>query len=172
MKAWIKWILITLTLAAVIHILAVMAVPYAVMFLLRMSTDREVNAIYHQAPVTAESRDVVRPSPDLLYSACPYDVSEKPLRISSPVPDTYFSISGFAANTDNFFVVSDRQVKSKQMEILLVGKGKPYPDAGDAQVVVAPTDLGVVLFRTLIKDRDKLNDLIKVQRQASCKPVE
>jgi len=45
------------------------------------------------------------------------------------------------------------------------------PHAGNTQVVVAPTDKGVFLLRSLIEDEDKLGDLIKVQKLATCRPL-
>ena len=170
MKGRVKWILTTFVLAAVIHVLTVIAIPYGIMLALKFKADRKVNTLFHAPRVTAESRRVVRPSPDLLYSACVYDVSKEALRFTAPVPDTYWSLSFFASNTDNFFVVNDRGVKSKLVKILLVGSNTPYPGPGDAQVVISPTNKGVAIFRILIKNEDRLNDLIQVQKQATCRP--
>lgn len=173
MKNWVKWILATFVLAVVIHVVTVIAIPSGIMLALRLKSDRagrEVNILFHAPRVTAESRRVVRPSPDLLYSACVYDVSKVALRFMAPVPDTYWSLSFFASNTDNFFVVNDRGVKSKVVKLLLVGSNTSYTDPGDAQVVVSPTNKGVALFRILIKDEDRVNDLIQVQKQATCRP--
>lgn len=172
MKSWIKWILATIILAAIIHVVIVKSIPYYIMKRLGTKSVHRVNTIIHAPPTSADFRRVVRPSPDLLYSACGYDVSERPLRITAVVPgDTYFSISAFSANTDNFFALNDRQVKSKQMEIILVKKGTDYPGAGSAKVVETPTDRGIVLFRMLIKDRARLDEYIRLQKQASCGPV-
>ena len=172
MKNWVKWILATVILAAVIHLVTVIAIPYGIMLSLKLKSDkanRKVNTLFHAPRVTAESRRVVRPSPDLLYSACGYDVSKEALRFTVPIPDTYWSLSFFASNTDNFFVVNDRDVKSKHIKILLVGSNTSYPDPGDAQVVVSPTNKGVAIFRILITDEDRLNHLIQVQKQATCR---
>lgn len=54
---------------------------------------------------------------------------------------------------------------------MLVGPGMAAPHAENAQVVVAPTNKGVFLLRSLIEDEDKLGDLIKVQRLATCRPL-
>ncbi len=173
MKARLAWILVTVMLAALFHVLTVNAYPYYVMYRLAQKRQGTVNTITHRPPTTAESRAVVRPSPDLLYSACGYDVREKPLRITARVPDnTYWSLSIFAANTDNFFVINDRQVESKRIEVILVGEGNPRPDARDAITVEAPTDVGAVLFRTLVTDEEKIDDLIEIQKQAKCAPLE
>jgi uncharacterized membrane protein len=44
------------------------------------------------------------------------------------------------------------------------------PNAENAKIVVAPTEKGVILLRMLITDEDKVNDLKKIQRSATCRP--
>lgn len=174
MRRWLFRILATLALAAVFHVLTVRAVPTLTMIDLgRKGKDmgRIVNVLYHQPRVTADSRVVVRPSPDLLYSVCAYDVSKAPLRISASVPDTYWSLSFFASNTDNFFVTNDREVKTNPVDILLVGPGTSYKNPGNLQVVASPSTRGVALIRILITDEDTIEELTQIQRQASCRPV-
>lgn len=173
MKSTLKWAAATFALAVVIHILALAAVPRVVMLLASQRIlnkyDAGVNTLLHAPRVTVDSRDVVKPSSDLLYSLCVYDVSARPMRISAPVPDTYWSISFYQTNTDNFFVLNDRQAKASSVEIVLVGPNMPVPDTADAEVVVAPTAKGIFLLRSLIMDEGKLDDLIKIQKMASCK---
>jgi len=175
MKAWIPWIVATLVLAAIFHLATVMAIPHLVMktahkrILKRAGS--QVNTLIHSPRVTVESRTVVRPSPDLLYSVCVYDVSEKPLQITAPVPDTYWSLSFYQPNTDNFYVLNDRQAKTNPVEIVLVGPNMRVPDIANAEIVVAPTEKGIFLLRTLIMDEDKLENLIWIQKKASCKSL-
>jgi len=128
--------------------------------------------LYHQPRVTAASRFVVRPSPDLLYSVCAYDVSKAPLLISASVPDTYWSLSFFASNTDNFFVVNDQEVKASPVDILLVGPGMAHKNSGNARVVASPSNRGVALIRILIAGENRIEELTKIQRQAFCRPVD
>ncbi len=133
-------------------------------------SDSEINTMVHSPRVTVDSRQVVKPSPDLLYSICVYDVSEKPLRITATVPDTYWSISFYQANTDNFYVLNDRQANSNPIDIILVGPDMAVPRAENTRVVVAPTNKGVFPLRSLIENEDKLGDLINTQRLAICRP--
>ena len=175
MRRWLFRIVATLLLAAAFHVLTVVAYPRAIMLALAWKgkdLGQKSNMLYHGPRVTAASRTVVRPSPDLLFSVCAYDVSKAPLRISASVPDTYWSLSFFASNTDNFFVINDREVKANPAEIVLVGPGMSYKTPGNAQVVTSPSNRGVALIRILITDENRLEELIKVQRQASCRPVD
>ena len=175
MKTWIRWIVATLVLAVVFHLATVMAIPHLVMKVaykgILKRAGSQVNTLLHSPRVTVDSRNVVKPSPDLLYSIGVYDVSEKPLRITAPVPDTYWSLSLYQTNTDNFYVLNDRQAKTNPVEIVLVGPEMGVPNVANAEVVVAPTGKGVFLLRTLIMDEDKLEDLIKIQKKARSKSL-
>jgi len=186
----LPWILAGVVLMAVVHVTFVAAFPYIVMAIARRVVRSPINQGLHLPPTTAEvrsagrfrnlrlifeafggrasseSRSVVRPSPDLLYSACVYDVSQKALRIRARVPGTYWSISFFANNTDNFFVMNDMQIAAKDVTFILVGKGRTYKAPSGARVVEAQSDRGIVLLRTLIKDQDGVDELIAIQKQA------
>lgn len=173
MKTWPMWIAGTVVLAAVFHILTIFALPYGIM-------DRAMAGIAAQAggvnkplypePATAASRGIVRPSPDLLYTACVYDVGARPLRITSPVPDTYWSLSMFASNTDNFFVVNDRQANAGSIEIILATDESANGGSG-APVVVAPSSRGIILFRSLIASEEERASIDAMRRQSGCEPL-
>jgi uncharacterized membrane protein len=176
-KGWMRWIIATLLLAAVFHVAAVAFLPRAIMAVVSKvalrSLKAPVNTVIHRPRITHDQQTVVMPSPDLLYSICVYDVSQKPLRIKVPTPkETYFSVAMYAANTDNFFVINDRQLAKDGREILLVRKGMPYRDSGNYKVVEAPTPQGIILCRTLITDEHRIGEMIRVQHQVAIKQVE
>jgi len=175
MKSWLRWIGFTLGLAVAFHLLTVYFIPRGIMTLaMRRLSKRSaagINSLVHAPRVTVDSRQVVKPSPDLLYSICVYDVSEKPLWIAAPVPDTYWSISFYQTNTDNFYVLNDRQANSNPVNMVLVGPDMAVPQIDNAQVVVAPTNQGIFLLRSLIEDEKKLGQLMKIQKLASSRPL-
>ena len=175
MKRRLIRIAVVLALAVVFHVMTVMFYPTGCLLALSMKgkkEGRQVNTMVHAPRVTAASRHVVRPSPDLLYSICAYDVSEAPLRITASVPDTYWSLSLYASNTDNFFVVNDRQVPSKEMEIILIGPDMAAPKEETAQVAVSPSERGVALIRMLVTGEDQFAHIQSIQRQARCEVVD
>ncbi len=108
----------------------------------------------------ATARTVVRPSPDLLYTACVLDLSKGPLHITAPVPDSYLSVSGFAADTSNFFAINDSAATmaadgGRSLDLLL-GYGPPNAVADAARQVQAPSERGLILFRMLIPNEADL----------------
>jgi uncharacterized membrane protein len=177
MKTWAKWGGLTVLLAGIFHLATVWLFPLGIMTLVSRKVEREsglgLNQWVHAPPTTAASREVVMPSPDLLYSILAFDLSEGPLQIRARVPDdTYWSLSFYGANTDNFWTINDRQAPSKQVDLVLVGPGEARPNAGQGAPVVSPTRTGVVIARTLVKDGARLDDLVRTQKQAHCRTLE
>lgn len=156
------WIVLTLLLAAALHIGIVLAIPYVVGIRLRSMAER--NTIVHAARPTADFNPIRRSSPDLVYSACPYDLSEGPLHITAPVPGTYMSVSCFALNTDNFYVKNDQQVETS-FDIALVGPGTPEPKAPGSEIVRSPTTTGGILFRYFVGDGRHEEQIESIRRE-------
>src|SRR6266481_5597223 len=112
------------------------------------------NTILHAPRPNANSRGVVRPSPDMLYSICVYDLGAAggAVRVSThDMPETYWSVSLFDVDTNNFYALNARQAKAGAADFLLTAPGASVGSA-HLPVVVPPTDRGIVLFRTLIND--------------------
>lgn len=174
MKRWIGWtVLAIFVVAIVINLVMVIRIPNEIMEI--TMTERfnyPSNQWVFAPPATPERRTIVRPSPDLLYSLCLYDVSKYPLRLIAYIPDNYWSISGFAVNSDNFFAINDKQAKSNPVEVVLISKGMTYQDTtGKAHVIVAPSNRGIILIRTVITSKDDLPRLIEVQKKATAELV-
>ena len=125
------------------------------------------NRFLHAPPVRAEAQTIVRPSPDLLYSSCAFDLASGPLEITAvPVPDHYSSISVFDGRTDVVFVRNDQQMAGQTLRLFLALAGQRVPDGVDVVRLNAPR--GVVLQRVLLADPDEAAVVDPVRRQATC----
>jgi uncharacterized membrane protein len=138
--------------AALVHLAAVALLPYAIMgrVLAGLAGQAGENVFVHPPLATAESRAIVRPSPDLAYSSAVFDVSERPLRIEVPLTAPYTSLSGFAANTDNFFAVNDQSAGASRIDVVLVGPSTPRAGLEGRRVIESPSDRGVLLVRRVV----------------------
>jgi uncharacterized membrane protein len=175
-RSWIGWVVATLVIAVAVHVASVWYLPHFIMHQ-AMARMGAVNAIHHQPRVTADSRGVVRPSPDLLYSVCPFDLTNGPLLVTAAVPQgTYWSVSVFDADTNNVFALNDRQAKTIANFLIVA----PPSTSRDSLIltthsrsvhfeVTSPTTRGLVLFRTLIASEKNSAMLDAVRRQANCK---
>lgn len=170
-------IVLFLIIAIAAHVATVWGLPRGIVLVVRDRLRRSVgdNAIHH-APLPDETwRTIVMPSPDLLYSACAYDVAMKPLYIDAELPpETYWSLSAFSDTTDNFFVINDAQIKPKepdkpkQAHLMLTSRADAR--SADRTIIYAPTPTGILLFRILVKDKKDLPELRRIQQLATCKP--
>lgn len=146
------WLLSVLLGAAFVHLVALAALPYLVMSRLIVERSRNPgeNVFFHPELATADWRYRVRPSPDLAYSTAVYNVSERPLHVVVPVTEPYTSLAGIALNTDNFFVITDRDVHGSAIDLVLVGPDTPREGLEGLRVVEAPTNRGVLLVRRVV----------------------
>lgn len=169
MKKWLFWTALgTLTVAIIVHIITIMVIPLILMNIAKAKFP--TNQLMKAERTDARQKMVVHPSPDLVYSIVSYDVSKDCIWLTAKVPtNTYWSLSCFQQNTVNFFVVNDRQVKSNPAEFLLIKQGTPIPDAGNAQIIVSPSDKGILLIRHLLTSDDKYQELLDIQKQSSIK---
>lgn len=176
---WFYRSLTLLVTAALAHLLAIWAAPYLIMELLMDGPMARTMNMQNQAaftpPVSAKVRTVVMPSPDLLYSVCVYDVSTGPVRISAnPQLSSYWSIALYGANSDNFFVINDREAAGKPIDLWLVsGHGNGASGVPDsARVVVSPSKKGFLLMRVLTGDYASEKSVVEpARRTLVCRKV-
>lgn len=171
---WMAWAAATVIVATLVHMGSMYELP-------RVLTARALarmgppNTMQFPPRPSETARVVVRPSPDLLYAACPFDLSKGPLKVTSPVPhSTYWSMSAFDSAANNFFVHDGIQIAGDTIEIVALRRGVALPRLGDAAeriVLFAPTDKGLFLLRLFIDDEKHLAALDALRRQAACATV-
>lgn len=174
MLRWLKWISFVAALAAATHFAVIAYAPQVIMWrAMTLMGSKGANVVVHADRATAASRTIVKPSPDLLYSQCIYDVTRAPLKVTTAAPtNTYWSVAFYASNTDNFFVLNDGATGGNPATIVLLGKGQTLPTQPDGVLIVSPpTSRGIVLFRTLINDDAREPDLDRERRAAKCEPM-
>lgn len=168
-RLWAWRIGATLALATAVHLLAVWAVPRVIMGRVLSAAQPEKTTGVFLPPMTdASARRIVMPSPDLLYATCAFDVGTRPLRIrADPKSPRYWSIALYADNSDNFFVINDREAAGKPIDIVLIGP-KAYPQApalpAGASVIDAPSARGLLLMRVLVADYAAEKSVVEAAR--------
>ena len=159
--------------AIVGHLGLVLAVPHALMNIAMdriVGDDGMTNQFKFGPRTTKDSRGVVRPSPDLAYASCVYDISKGPLLVTAaPSPNQgYASLSVFAANTDNIAALDTSQYP-QGIRFVLARKGQAVP-AG-TQVVESPSDKGIILDRRLAPTAELFAQVDQARRADSCAPL-
>jgi uncharacterized membrane protein len=150
--SWLRWSAAILVIGWLGHYPLAMLVPRLVMEGLYYKAGELTG--YNQLNVNLRpdetSRSVVRPSPDLLYASCVYNLDQGPVVISAPVPERYWSMQFYQMNTNNFASISNQREQhfrvGTDVKVTLVG-----PDANPAEyqgeVIQSPTTRGVMLLR-------------------------
>ncbi len=147
-------------------------------------------------PLASESsREVVMPSPDLLYAICRVDLSSADAVIQlAPASKDYWSIALYDGNSDNFHVLNDRQAQGLPVSIRIQANGGAKTGASSKanaandtaassdnatspsvfeQTVQAPGQTALVLMRLLVRDRSEavLSALEKDRATFRCESV-
>jgi uncharacterized membrane protein len=170
---WIKNACIVLGLAGTLHVLVIWLIPRAItaVFLRRIAAGAGYNQVVLPPLPTDKSRDVVKPSPDLLYALCVFDLGAGPVRISVKPSQGYWSIALYARNSDNFFHLNDREVKGDRVELILSDARDSdalrarYPDA----IHVHPeSSVGLMLARSLVLDANDMKAVIDARSSTRC----
>jgi uncharacterized membrane protein len=160
MKNNYKWVIISILLAIIIHWLSLWRTPYFINGVAR--SRMPTNAFLHRPlPIAGEDK-IVQTSPDILYSASAYQLDNRAIRLE---------LTLFADNTDNFFVLNDRQArqqfKKNQFSLALVPQGAKMAVSAD-QAVEVPSRKGIILIRMIVKnpqDQREIAELSKTQQQ-------
>lgn len=163
---WLGPVLLAALVAVGTYAATLWATPYGMMAkaMEKLGTGG-INVMRHQGLPTAENRWIVRPSPDLAYSICVFDLSMGPVKIDAFVPPRrYWSLSVFDANTDNIFSVNDRAVEGGRYALTL-SKG-----AARGSLVV-PGGKGIALIRILVTDAQDLASIDALRRRSTCAPA-
>lgn len=181
MKNLVMWTVCTLILAAVFHVAGLWLLP-------RLITQIAVNRILtgrslvfnemNYGDIRSAGKDTVpMENADSKTTFAVFDVTDKPVRIKCVVPptDNYWSVSLYAWNTDNFYVVNDRTAKEKAFDLVLVKPGSKYQSVGKEEILTVPTNKGVMLIRMLVNDRNDKDEVARLgeyQKQTVMETIE
>lgn len=126
------------------------------------------NTFFHGRAPTAKARQIVMPSPDLVYSSCVYDLARGPLRLQGNLPPAghYWSLSLYAHNTDNYFVLNDRELPDRRFDLTLHPPSARVDDS--KSVVTSPSVTGIALIRMIQRREDDLAMIQASQQSTSC----
>lgn len=172
MKTGVKFLLVLLSTAVVTHLGTVLAAPYVLMDAAMDRISRHgkaVNQWSHPPRTSEKSRNVVRPSPDLAYSACVYDLKDGPVHVTVAAWTDYMSVSMFQHNSDNFFVINDRQAP-EGVDLMLIERGAAHP-AGAKLVVESPSRRGIILQRRVAPTQERFDLAAAARRNDICASV-
>lgn len=149
---WLRWIIAIVVVGWIGQYPLAMVLPNLVMERLyqQASETASQNKLIVRERPDESFRTVVRPSPDLFYALCFYDLEQGDLTITAQVPERYWSMQFYQMNTDNFAGVTNQRDESYRTggvtEVTLVGPSRNLTDYGE-DVIQSPTERGIMLLR-------------------------
>ena len=170
MRRWLVPLVVCLGSGALAYQATLHATPFALMRVAasKAGTGLPVNRFRFAPMVTAANQTIVRPSPDLSYSLCVFDVSNGPMLVrAKPIPGHYWSVSIFDARTDVAAVRSDRDTGGKPAQLAIVKAGQAV--LGGYERVTVGYDKGVVLIRILLADKAEFAAIDALRRKSFCR---
>lgn len=170
MSGTARYVWAALLVAVMSHFALVHAAPRVMMnaAIERIGGDN-FNAWRAAPRVTAEARTIPRPSPDFAYFACAYDLADGPISIRVAPWPSYWSLSLYAANSDNFYVIDDRET-AFDARVTLIRRGSRAP-ADATNVVESPSRRGIALIRRLAPDVASHAAANETARGDICAPI-
>lgn len=136
----------------------------------RVTENAPVNAMAFAPLANDQARAIVRPSPDLAYASCAFDVSKGPVVVEAlQLPAPYWSLSVFDGQTNAVFVRNNRQSQGQAVRIAIVQPGVAAP-AGYEPVPVSGAR-GIALIRALVVDRAQFPALDAARRLSNCRSI-
>lgn len=172
MRRWLFPLLLGLVLAFAGYHLALVQFPRVLMGLAthRIAKGAGYNTMFAAPLATDKARAIVRPSPDLAYSSCPFDLSKGPVLVDvAPVPALYWSLSIFDARTDVAYVRNNIEATNQPIRVAIAQAGQPVPDGMTAVRVNGTT--GIALIRILVPDRSQFPAIDAARKKSSCKAL-
>jgi len=115
-------------------------------------------------------------SPDIIYSFAAYDVSQGPIRIHCVIPTdiTYWSVSFYDMNSQNFFVENSLAAQSSELDLILAAQGVDSKLLLNEKVIPSSTKKGMIAIRAVISDRNNKAELGRItaaQKKSFIEPV-
>jgi len=173
MKFWTTIIILAGGIAVASYQLTLTLMPTVIMSIVekRLADGAAgYNQIHHGVRSDSNYRNVVRSSPDMLYSRCVYDLSNGPVLFKGvALNETYWSLSFFQHNTDNFFVVNDREIGGEQFNYMLIKEGDVAPNGyAEHQIIRSPSSTGIALQRIFISEDSTIEAIDSRRRTLTC----
>lgn len=169
-----RWIIAALVFAASAfgaHYFTIRAVPGFIMNKVQSTFEAQglpLNRFVASPRQTPETQRVVRPSPDLSYVVCRFDVSNGPVMISAPAWDGYGSLSIFDGQTNNIFVAS---LDGADANVFLHDPATPIDYSGDKASTIRAVEIegaGIALIRRLAPTDEAHQQSVDLVAAARC----
>jgi len=176
----LSWYAITLSLlvAGIIHIIAVLGIPQIAPrnAWTRLTTLADANTLVVLPHPSPAHQSLPMMAPDMRYAICRYDLSRGPVRINTRIPDELWNIAFYDPSGTNYYTISGGDIKREKIEIIVSTQSNALLDdetnaliySEDSLVVTSPENLGLVMIRAPLAGTSYADRTERALRRASC----
>ncbi|MEM1390716.1 MAG: DUF1254 domain-containing protein [Pseudomonadota bacterium] len=176
MMRWVIAIFVMLISAISSHFVTLHLVPSVIMNAVQVRMADNGIPLYQwitSPRMTPQTQIIVRPSPDLSYAICRFNIREGSVLISAPGWEGYGSLSIFDSRTNNVFVAN---LDGESAGVLLYhptepAKGEDRFYIRKGEETVAFSGEGLALIRRVAPNNQKHEEAAKLVTQAVCSPT-
>lgn len=153
------WIAVpaAILLAGIIHVAAVLGMPRLAPSNAweRLSALSETNEILVLPAATPKHQSLPLMAPDVRYAVCRFDITEGPVRLSTPILEDFWIIAFYTADGQNFYTISGAELKRERIEFVISTQQEAIFEVGasilddidDLVVVASPERMGIAVIR-------------------------
>ena len=128
------------------------------------------NRCFHNRAYGPRTNAARRANPDSIISSMAYDLSQGPVRISGDVWPRYWSISFYQQNSDNYFVMNDRELDDSSFDFILALDDHETSSLAGTPII-SPTKKGIMLIRRFAADSADMPGIMENQDAMTCAPI-
>lgn len=161
-----------LAVAVMTHVAVILGLPLVAMHIAMGGLAREDGASRFRAEAQdpAAVRALVSPSPDLTHAVCSYDIQTRAVRISATLPPGLWSLSLYAANTNNYLIITEEQVADGAVEVIIYGTSYRGGFPANSIALQSPSRQGVAIMRVAPGSGPTPPALAEALGRAACEP--
>lgn len=165
-------------LGAVVHLVAVLALPriatqdaYS-----RLTPITKLNAVTALPPADPSNAPMPFMDPAFATAVCRYDLSSGPIKLAVPVSQAYTSVSFYTRNEVAYYAINDRSAGRKVIELDLMTEEQhaQLPEdeeitAADRLIIDSPTATGLIVLKALAAEPGLMAQAQATLAASSCK---
>lgn len=165
-------------LAAFIHIVAVLTLPYLApkSAWARVSALSEPNRMVVLPAASPSHQSLPLMAPDVRYGLCRFNLENGPVRLSTQILDNLWSIALYTPSGENFYAITGRELKRSRIEIIISTQNEVGVKAGaslldeieDLILVDSPVREGIAVIRAPLLGPSYVEQTVAALNRGAC----
>jgi uncharacterized membrane protein len=175
---WLLWLMVAVLLGGVVHLATVLLLPSVATrdAYSRLAVVTPVNAMTPLAAAQPGSAVLPFMDPAFAVSACRYDLTNGPMKLSVPVSQAYTSVSFYTRSGIAYYAINDRAAGRRliELDLMTTQQRADLPEneditAADRLIVESPTPSGLIIVRALAPEPGLMPAVRAVLANAQCR---